>query len=95
MKKIAPPKSNSSNPSKYPKLIIESITSDSENVLNGERYEMGNVFVLFPFVNRNDLPYLMIRHVCPFKRLVDNGTGYNVEFCEVGAMIYSSDIRYS
>lgn len=37
----------------------------------------------------------MVRHVRPFKRVVDYGTKHNIELKEAGAVIYSSDMRYS
>lgn len=37
----------------------------------------------------------MFRHIRPFKRLVNYGTNYNIEFCEAGAVMYSSDVHYS
>lgn len=93
-RKMAPPKSWSSYSGKYPKLIVRSITSNSKDVLSGEKYELGEVSVLFPFINHNDTPKLMLRHVRP-KRLFDYGTRHNIEVCKAGAVMYSSEIRYS
>lgn len=70
-----------------PTLSIKSITSDSKDTLNGENYEMGNIFVLFPFVN-------MIRHAQPFKRLVNYGTKHNIEFYEANVVIYSCKFQF-
>lgn len=37
----------------------------------------------------------MFRHVRPFKRLVYYRPNHNIEFCEAGAVMYYSDVRYS
>lgn len=81
---MAPPIFGSSHFGKYPKLIIRSVTSNSEDALSGEKYELGEVSILFPFTK-------ILRHIRPFKRLVDYETRQNIELCEAGVVIYSSD----
>lgn len=95
LKKIAPLKSRSLHCGKHSKLIIQSVTSSSKDVLSGKKHKMGDVSILFPFINRNDLLQLKLRHIYPFKRLVDYGTKHNVELCEAGVVMYSSNISYS
>lgn len=81
--------------SSSPKLDVRIIRPNSNSILGGWKYSIGNYNILFPSLDSKQAATLMKKHIRAVEPIINYESNDDADMCELGVVIYSSTIYHS